>query len=151
MRYRAQCSTDTPSPDLEYLQCSLLFSGEGWGEGMEKSLMRQRARDLRKGSTDAERHLWYYLRAHRLGYKFKRPVPIGGFIVDFVCHERLLIIELDGGQHQDAHAYDEHRTAKLMQRGFQVLRFWNHDILQRTDDVLNVICDTLSPALSRKK
>lgn len=118
---------------------------------MEKSLMRQRARDLRKGSTDAERHLWYYLRARRLGYKFKRQVPIGGFIVDFVCHEKQLIIELDGGQHQANQAYDEQRTAKLMQRGFQVLRFWNHDVLQLTDDVLRVIYSSLSPTLSRKK
>ena len=113
--------------------------------------MRQRARDLRKASTDAERHLWYYLRARRVEYKFKRQVPIGGFIVDFVCYEKQLIIELDGGQHQDTHAYDEQRTAKLMQRGFQVLRFWNHDVLRYTDDVLSVICSALSPTLSRKK
>ncbi len=64
---------------------------------MEQSVLRQRARDLRKNSTDAERHLWYYLRANRLGFKFKRQVPIGEFIVDFVCLEKRLIIELDGG------------------------------------------------------
>lgn len=151
MVYRAQCGTDTPSPNPEYEQCFSRFLGEGWGEGMEKSLMRQRARDLRKGSTDAEQRLWYYLRAHRLGYKFKRQVPISGFIVDFVCHEKQLIIELDGGQHQDTQGYDEQRTAKLMQRGFQVLRFWNHDVLRHTDDVLSVIWSTLSPTLSRKQ
>ena len=76
----------------------MFFAGEGWGEGMEKSVLRQRARDLRKNSTDAERHLWYYLRANRLGFKFKRQVPIGEYIVDFVCLEKRLIIELDGGQ-----------------------------------------------------
>ena len=62
---------------------------------MEKSTLRQRARDLRKNSTDAERHLWYHLRANRLGFKFKREVPIGAYIVDFVCLEKRLIIELD--------------------------------------------------------
>jgi very-short-patch-repair endonuclease len=79
----------------------MLFAGEGWGEGMEKSVLRQRARDLRKNSTDAERHLWHYLRASRFGFKFKRQVPIGEYIVDFVCLEKRLIIELDGGQHMD--------------------------------------------------
>jgi very-short-patch-repair endonuclease len=68
---------------------------------MDKSTLRQRARDLRKNSTDAEIHLWYHLRANRLGFKFKRQVPIGTYIVDFVCLEKRLIIELDGGQHMD--------------------------------------------------
>jgi very-short-patch-repair endonuclease len=63
---------------------------------MDKSTLRQRARDLRKNSTDAERQLWYYLRANRLGFKFKRQVPIGAYIVDFACLEKRLIIELDG-------------------------------------------------------
>ena len=118
---------------------------------MEESLMRQRARDLRKNSTDAERYLWYYLRAHRLGYKFKRQVPIDCFVVDFVCYEERLIIELDGGQHQDAVEYDKQRTDALMQRGFRVLRFWNHDVLQNVTGVLEVILEALSPTLSREK
>ena len=71
----------------------LFFAGEGWGEGMQQSVLRQRARALRKNSTDAERHLWYCLRANRLGFKFKRQVPIGNYIVDFVCLEKRLIIE----------------------------------------------------------
>ena len=75
------------------------FVGEGWGEGMEKSVLRQRARALRKNSTDAERHLWYHLRANRLKFKFKRQVPMGEYIVDFICLEKRLIVELDGGQH----------------------------------------------------
>ncbi len=74
---------------------------------MEKSTLRQHARDLRKNSTDAERHLWYHLRANRLGFKFKRQVPIGTYIVDFVCLEKRLIIELDGGQHIDNQIYDK--------------------------------------------
>lgn len=121
----------------------MLFSGEGWGEGMDKSVLRQRARDLRRNSTDAERHLWYYLRANRLGVKFKRQVPIGDYIVDFVCLEKRLIIELDGGQHMDNQIYDMKRTDWLKTHGFKVLRFWNHDIFQQTPSVLDVIMTTL--------
>ncbi|WP_231950440.1 endonuclease domain-containing protein [Legionella spiritensis] len=88
----------------------MLFAGEGWGEGEEKSVLRQRARDLRKNSTNAERHLWYYLRANRLGFKFKRQVPIGDYIVDFACLEKRLIIELNGGQHLHNQIYDTKRA-----------------------------------------
>ena len=118
---------------------------------MDKSTLRQHARELRKNSTDAERHLWYYLRAHRFGYKFKRQVPIKHFIVDFLCLEKHLIVELDGGQHQDNQAYDDQRTIELKQLGFQVLRFWNNDALRNTEGVLDVIRQTLSPTLSRER
>ena len=121
----------------------MLFAGEGWGEGMEKSVLRQRARDLRKNSTDAERHLWYYLRANRLGFKFKRQVPLGEYIVDFVCIEKRLIIELDGSQHMNNQIYDTKRTDWLKRHGFKVLRFWNHDIFQQTPSVLDVIITAL--------
>ena len=121
----------------------LLFAGEGWGEGMEKSVLRQRARDLRKNRTDAEMHLWYYLRASRLGFKFKRQVPIGQYIADFVCIEKRLVIELDGGQHIDNKNYDTNRTDWLRTNGFKVLRFWNHDVFQQTSSVLEVIMSAL--------
>ncbi|MDP3770258.1 MAG: endonuclease domain-containing protein [bacterium] len=117
---------------------------------MDKTKLRQYARDLRKNSTDAEKHLWYNLRANRMGYKFKRQVPIGSFIVDFVCIEKRLIIELDGGQHQSNQAYDAHRTTELNKRGFQVLRFWNNDVLQQSEAVTEMIFKALSPALSRE-
>ncbi len=68
---------------------------------MDKFTLRQRAKALRKQGIDTERHLWYILRAKRLGFKFKRQVPIGRYIIDFVCLEKRLIIELDGGQHLD--------------------------------------------------
>ena len=110
---------------------------------MEKSVLRQRARDLRKNSTDAERHLWYYLRASRLGFKFKRQVPIGEYIVDFACLEKRLIIELDGGQHMDNQMYDMKRSDWLMAHGFKVLRFWNHDVFGQTSSILEVIMTTL--------
>jgi len=63
---------------------------------LDKAILRQHAKTLRKNSTDSEKRLWYYLRANRLGFKFKRQVPIGAYIVDFVCLEKQLIIELDG-------------------------------------------------------
>ncbi len=118
---------------------------------MEQSILRQHARNLRKNGTVAERHLWHYLRANRFGYKFKRQVPIKRFIVDFVCLEKRLIIELDGGQHQDNRAYDERRTLVLNQQGFQMLRFWNNDVFSNTSGILEVIRQALSPTLSRER
>ena len=118
---------------------------------MEKAKLRQYARDLRHNSTDTEKHLWYYLRANRLGHKFKRQVPIEGFIVDFVCFQKRLIIELDGGQHLIDQEKDNQRTAKLEACGFRVLRFWNHEVLQSTEAVLTHIHIALSPTLSLKE
>ena len=115
---------------------------------IDKTLLKQYARELRKNSTDAEKRLWYFLRANRLGFKFKRQVPVKNFIVDFVCHEKRLIIELDGGQHQTNQVYDELRTIELNRCGFQVLRFWNTDVLRETNMVLEVIYKALSPTLS---
>ena len=118
---------------------------------MGKTLLNQYAKSLRKNNTDAENHLWYYLRAKRLGYKFKRQVPISSFIVDFICYEKKLIIELDGGQHQQNNIYDEQRTIKLNSLRFKVLRFWNNDVLQKRESILDVICHALSSILSREK
>jgi len=95
---------------------------------------------LRRNSTDAERLLWHHLRAHRLvGYKFKRQVVIGPYIVDFVCFEACLVIEADGGQHMEQAAADNSRTTFLESKGFRIIRFWNHDILQNTGSVLEEI------------
>jgi very-short-patch-repair endonuclease len=94
--------------------------------------------------TDAERRLWYLLRAHRLdGIKFKRQAPIGRYIVDFVCFERRVIIEVDGGQHADADA-DQRRTQWLESQGFRVLRFWNNEVLGNTSAVIQIIADAIS-------
>lgn len=98
------------------------------------------AKDLRKGMTDAELCLWYQLRARRfMGLKFKRQKPLGSYIVDFVCMELRLIIELDGGQHATQAEYDRCRDRWLMGQGFTVLRFWNNEVLQQTDAVLERI------------
>lgn len=79
------------------------------------------AKTLRTNQTEAEQRLWYHLRAHRfMGLKFKRQKPMGRYFVDFVCVERRLIIELDGGQHAEQMAYDQHRDAWLRSQGYTV-------------------------------
>ena len=89
--------------------------------------------------SDAERRLWYHLRAHRFaGHKFKRQVPIGACVIDFACLNRMLILEIDGGQHA-GNAKDRKRDAWLRARGFQVRRFWNNDVLRNTNAVLDLI------------
>lgn len=92
------------------------------------------SRDLRSGQTEAEARLWQAVRARRLmGLRFKRQVPIEPYIVDFLCPEHRLVIELDGSQHQDAVAYDERRTWHLQERGYRVVRFTNDDVLSDLD------------------
>lgn len=108
-------------------------------------LLRGRARRLRRDSTDAEQCLWSRLRAGRLdGLKFKRQVPIGQYIADFVCFEARLIVEVDGGQHSESE-YDERRDRELSGRSFRVLRFWNHSVLKDTDDVVAMIFAAARP------
>ena len=115
--------------------------------GEEKVL--NNAKTLRTNQTEAEQRLWYHLRAHRfMDLKFKRQKPMGRYIVDFVCVERRLIIELDGGQHQSNQAYDAHRTTELNKRGYQVLRFWNNDVLQQSEAVTEMIFKALFGVLS---
>ena len=104
----------------------------------------EHARALRKNMTDAEKFLWRQLNRGQIdNLRFRRQEPIGNFIVDFVCFERTLIVELDGGQHADQTAYDERRTRWLESQGFCVLRFWNNAVLQNTSGVLEVIRDAL--------
>jgi very-short-patch-repair endonuclease len=95
-----------------------------------------RARELRASQTQVEARLWSKLRAHRLGgWKWKRQVPRGPYIVDFLCLDALLVVELDGGQHADNVAYDDRRTAYLESQGLRVLRFWNGEVVERITDV----------------
>ena len=106
--------------------------------------MRQLARSLRKNQTDAERKLWRCLRARELcGFKFRRQYPIAPYIVDFICVEKRLIVEIDGGQHATMSEADELRSTFLSDRGYRVLRFWDNDALLRTDEVLAKILDSL--------
>ncbi len=114
------------------------LAGEGLGRGGAVPNNRDFAKQLRRDMTDAERLLWYHLRAHRfLGHKFRRQHPLGPYIVDFVHLKARLIIEADGSQHADQ--ADAERDAWLARNGFRILRFWNNDILLRTADVLDAI------------
>jgi very-short-patch-repair endonuclease len=103
---------------------------------------RDNARRLRRDATDAERSIWKELRAHRLaGLSFRRQTPIGPYIVDFVCHEAHLVIEIDGGQHYETSglATDAVRDSYLKTAGFDVLRFSNVDVLTNMPGVLETI------------
>lgn len=101
------------------------------------------AKMLRTNQTDAELKVWQALRASRLmNCKFRRQVPIDDFIVDFVCFEQKLIIEIDGGQHWDSKK-DLVRDAKLKALGYQVLRFWNNEITQNFDGVMAIVLQQL--------
>ena len=102
--------------------------------------MRSRARDLRNEATDAERHLWRYLKLRQLGgFRFRRQVPIDGYVADFLCPRIKLIVELDGGHHAECKDADMARTRVLERLGYRVLRYWNDDALLRTEDVLGDI------------
>ncbi len=102
--------------------------------------LRRKARDLRNAGTNAERRLWRHLRLKQLGgCKFRRQVPVAGYIADFACLEMKLIVELDGGQHVEQVAYDALRARVLEAKGYRVLRYWNDDVLLRTNWVLEDI------------
>ena len=113
--------------------------------------MKSRARALRRNMTDAERLLWRSLRDRQMGgWKFRRQHPIRPFIVDFVCVDRKLIIEVDGGQHANKVQEDASRSAYLRNKGYRLLRFWNNQVLKETEAVLDMILaalddDTPSP------
>jgi very-short-patch-repair endonuclease len=101
---------------------------------------RRHARGLRRRQTDAERRLWHALRNRALERrKFRRQHPIGNYIVDLVCLDAKLVIELDGGQHLEQATYDQRRQVYLELRGFRVLRFWDDEVLKDLQPVLEVI------------
>ena len=107
-----------------------------------------KARQLRNNPTDAERVLWNILRGRQIaGYKFRRQAPIGHYIVDFVCFENRLVIEVDGGHHAESADYDAMRTAWLESEGFRVMRFWNDQVLRETDAVQEAIFLAVQPPL----
>jgi very-short-patch-repair endonuclease len=150
-------------------------AGEGWGEGFSamglpmvdpkhpdwnvSAKLRANARALRRNSTDAERVLWSELRAGRLnGVIFRRQVPIGSYVADFICHAAKLVIELDGGQHfsNEGERADARRSAVIEATGFKVLRFSNLDVMTNRAGVLETIATTVAertptPALPRKR
>ena len=106
--------------------------------------MLKHVRSLRRDMTDAERRLWSRLRRRQMaGFKFRRQHQVGLYICDFACVEAGVAIELDGSQHVEQAAYDLRRDAILRSAGFRVLRFWNGDVLVRTDDVVETIYEAL--------
>ncbi|WP_386065952.1 endonuclease domain-containing protein [Tahibacter sp. UC22_41] len=107
---------------------------------------RQFVKTLRRDMTEAERRLWFHLRAHRFeGQKFRRQQALGPYVVDFVHFAARLVVEADGSQHGES-ARDSTRDAWLASRGFRVLRFWNDEILQRTEAVIEAIAAALREA-----
>ena len=102
-----------------------------------RSIRPERARRLRSTPTDAELKLWQRIRKKQLyGHRFRRQVPLGAYVVDFACIERALIIEVDGGQHSWRQESDDKCTAWLEARGWRIVRFWNNEVLQNIEGVL---------------
>lgn len=103
---------------------------------MREGQKRDAARQLRRDSTDVERTMWRLLRDRRLGgAKFRRQVPIGPYVADFACVQHRLIVELDGGQHAENRS-DARRDVLLAAQGWRVVRFWNNDLIENRDGVL---------------
>ena len=109
------------------------------------------ARELRQKQTNTEKILWHYLRGRRFkGLKFKRQEVISPYIVDFICYEAMIIVELDGGQHNTPEKikYDRARTRFLEKLGFRVLRYWDNEIFNKLDNVLEDIIEKASTSPS---
>jgi very-short-patch-repair endonuclease len=103
-------------------------------------MSEERARELRRSPTEAETRLWNQLRRRQVARaRFRRQVPLGPYIVDFMCPSHRLIVEVDGGQHAERVVYDAARTEWLQSRGFTVLRFWNNDVLGAIEGVVGEI------------
>jgi very-short-patch-repair endonuclease len=111
---------------------------------------KRQAIKLRKESTPAERKLWSRIRNDQLGFTFRRQHAIGNYIPDFCSPQAKLIIELDGSQHLEQQEYDEERTAYLKSKGYQVLRFWNNDVMNNLESVLTVVWSTLKEQDAKK-
>ena len=114
---------------------------------------RDRAKELRHDQTEAETFVWGQLRGRRFsGFKFRRQVPLGNYIVDFVCLDRRIIVELDGGQHNETNqkAYDARRDAWLRREGFEVLRFWNSDVFTEWEAMAEGIWHALERRPARR-
>nr|WP_295380592.1 DUF559 domain-containing protein [Pseudoxanthomonas sp.] len=111
---------------------------------MRKGQKRDRARELRKDMTPAERRLWTILQGRQLeGYRFRRQCPVGPYIADFACLEANLLLEVDGGQHMDA-VVDVRRDTFLRREGFHVLRFWNNEVMTNLEGVRALIVSRLA-------
>jgi very-short-patch-repair endonuclease len=109
---------------------------------IHRAVALHRAREMRRDDMDAEACMWNALRARRLGgWKWKRQAAFGPFILDFLCRESGLLVEVDGSQHADRLTYDQRRTNYLQRSGLRVLRFWNSDVLTNREGVCDSILD----------
>lgn len=109
------------------------------------SKTRDRARELRRDMSPAERRLWWAIRHKSLdGARFRRQVPVGEYFADFCCLKRKLIVEVDGGQHSETEEYDRRRTQFLEAQGFRVIRFWNTDVMTNLEGVVDTIFENLN-------
>ena len=125
------------------------MAGEGQSRSDQETVdnLKGIVKSLRKRLTDAEKVLWKHLRAKQLqGLKFRRQEPIGKYVVDFVCYQKRIVVEVDGGQHSKESSKDEERDRWFQKEGYKVLRFWNNDVLTNTDGVLEVIMKNVSPS-----
>jgi very-short-patch-repair endonuclease len=105
-----------------------------------REVLKTRARAMRHEPTEAQRKLWHLLRDRRFsGFKLRRQVQIGPYIVDFVCPAKRLIVAADGGQHAEKNGYDERRDIWLKAQGFRIRRFWKDEILHRADEVSDTL------------
>ena len=125
-----------------------LPTGEGRGEGGQRPTTIK-ARRLRKDPTEAEKLLWQKIRNQQLGFKFKRQSPLYRYVADFLCAELLLVVEVDGGQHNESSS-DEIRTAFLQSKGYEVVRFWNNDVLGNIEGVVTSLTLTTQPFVAPK-
>src|SRR5690349_5452508 len=126
-----------------------------WGRGqMHKRttpIIFRRAKELHRNMTPAESKLWKHLRAHQMGnIHFRNQHAIGNYIVDFCAPRKKLIIELDGSQHLEQEEYDKDRTGFLESKGYRVLRFWNNDVMNNIDEVLQLIWTILMETTDQK-
>lgn len=118
--------------------------GQAMHEQDNKWLRQNRIpQELRNHATDAERQLWQFLRGKQLGAKFRCQHPFNNYVLDFVCLEKKVVVELDGGQHAEATSADNERTQFLEASGFRVLRFWNNQVFQETEAVVETIIAAL--------
>ena len=114
------------------------------GQTSQKIIHNKLQRTLRSEPTDAEQRLWQYLRGRQIeGCKFRRQHPFGDYILDFACLDRKIAVELDGSQHADSTEYDAERTKSLEKAGFVVLRFWNNEVFENIEGVVQVIIAAL--------
>lgn len=133
-----------PPPTRGRGETALAVEGGGQYPNRTSTDTIEKSRNLRKDPTEAEQKLWFALNKRQLGTKFRRQHPIEPYIIDFIALEKNLIIEVDGGEHTNKKEYDQQRTAFLENLGYKVIRFWNNEVLENLEGVLQTIQSALN-------